>query len=103
MCFAHLSLGIRGCACLFVFIFVREPSLKCYIRFSLISKSKIRLIKSPSLRLYLSVFSPLITSETLCRFHEIWYRGNANQGDLDAIIFNPIRLHGGLNLLGEPC
>jgi hypothetical protein len=23
-------------------------------------------------------------------FHEIWCRGNAIQGDLDAIIFNPI-------------
>jgi hypothetical protein len=23
-------------------------------------------------------------------FHEIWYRGNAIQGDLNAIIFNPI-------------
>jgi hypothetical protein len=26
----------------------------------------------------------------LVDFHEIWYRGNAIQGDLDAIIFNPI-------------
>jgi hypothetical protein len=23
-------------------------------------------------------------------FHEIWYGGNAIQGDLDAIIFNPM-------------
>jgi hypothetical protein len=28
--------------------------------------------------------------EPLGRFHEIWYLGNANQGDLDAIIYNPI-------------
>jgi hypothetical protein len=26
----------------------------------------------------------------LVDFHEIWYGGNAIQGDLDAIIFNPI-------------
>jgi hypothetical protein len=30
--------------------------------------------------------------EPLGYFHEIWYRGNAIQGDLDAIIFNPIAL-----------
>jgi hypothetical protein len=34
--------------------------------------------------------SPLITSEPLGRFHELWYGGNAIQGDLDAVIFNPI-------------
>jgi hypothetical protein len=28
--------------------------------------------------------------ELLGRFHEIWYRGNVIQGDLDAVIFNPI-------------
>jgi len=26
----------------------------------------------------------------LVDFHEIWYGGNAIQGDLDAVIFNPI-------------
>jgi hypothetical protein len=31
-----------------------------------------------------------MTSEPLDRFHEIWYRGDAIQGDLDAMIFNPI-------------
>jgi hypothetical protein len=38
----------------------------------------------------MAVCPPLITFEPLCRFHEIWYGGNAIQGDLDAIIFNPI-------------
>jgi hypothetical protein len=28
----------------------------------------------------------------LVGFNEIWYGGNAIQGDLDAIIFNPIAL-----------
>jgi hypothetical protein len=32
----------------------------------------------------------LITSETIGRFHEFWYGSNAIQGDLDAIIYNPI-------------
>jgi hypothetical protein len=39
---------------------------------------------------YLSVCPPLMTSELLVEFHEIWYGGNAIQGDLDAVIFNPI-------------
>jgi hypothetical protein len=38
----------------------------------------------------------------LTEFHEIWYRGNVIQGDLDAIIFNPIALIIS-KLLGEPC
>jgi hypothetical protein len=32
----------------------------------------------------------LITYEQLIDFHEIWYGGNAIQGDLDANIFTPI-------------
>jgi hypothetical protein len=38
----------------------------------------------------LSVFPPLITFEPLVELYEIWFGGNAIQGDLDAIIFNPI-------------
>jgi hypothetical protein len=34
--------------------------------------------------------SPATNFEPLGRFHEIWYRGNAIQGDLDVIIFYPI-------------
>jgi hypothetical protein len=45
---------------------------------------------SVCLSLSLSLFPPLITSEPLGRFYEIWYGGNAIQGDLDAVIFNPI-------------
>jgi hypothetical protein len=26
----------------------------------------------------------------LVDFHELWYRGNATEGDFDAVIFNPI-------------
>jgi hypothetical protein len=33
---------------------------------------------------------PLLTFELLGRVHEIWYGGNAIQGDLDAVTFNPI-------------
>jgi hypothetical protein len=33
---------------------------------------------------------PLITSEPLGRFCEIWYGDNAIQGELVAIIYNPI-------------
>jgi hypothetical protein len=40
----------------------------------------------------LSVCPPLITLNRLVDFHEIWYKRNAIQGDLDAIIFNPIGL-----------
>jgi hypothetical protein len=36
------------------------------------------------------VCPPLIILEPLGRFHEIWYGGNAIQGDPNAIIFNPI-------------
>jgi hypothetical protein len=36
------------------------------------------------------VCPPLTTFELHGRFHEIWYRGNAIQGDLNAITFNPI-------------
>jgi hypothetical protein len=38
----------------------------------------------------LSMCPPEVTFEPLDRFHEIWYGGNAIQGDLDAIKFNPI-------------
>jgi hypothetical protein len=34
--------------------------------------------------------SSLITLNRLVEFHEIWYGGNDIQGDLNAIIFNPI-------------
>jgi hypothetical protein len=54
---------------------------------SLISRNESRLIKSP---VYLSVCPPLITFEPLHRFSRNLYGGNAVQGDLDAIIFNPI-------------
>jgi hypothetical protein len=37
----------------------------------------------------MSVCPPLITLEMLGRI-DIWYRGNAIQGDLDAVIFNHI-------------
>jgi hypothetical protein len=37
-----------------------------------------------------SVCPPLITFEPLVGFREIWNEGNVIQGDLDAIIFNPI-------------
>jgi hypothetical protein len=46
--------------------------------FSLLSKNENRLIKSP------------VCLSVLVNFHEIWYGSNAIQGDLDAIIFNPI-------------
>jgi hypothetical protein len=36
------------------------------------------------------VSPPLITFEPHVDFHEVWYRGNAIQGDLDAVTFNPI-------------
>jgi hypothetical protein len=36
----------------------------------------------------LSVCSTLLNR--LVDFHEIWHRGNAIQGNLNAIIFNPI-------------
>jgi hypothetical protein len=33
----------------------------------------------------------LSNHQSVCvEFHEIWYGGNAIQGNLDAIIFNPI-------------
>jgi hypothetical protein len=60
---------------------------KFCVVFSLLPKNESRLMKSP---VCLSVCPPLITSEPLGRFHEIWYGDNAIQGDLDAIIFNPI-------------
>jgi hypothetical protein len=37
-----------------------------------------------------SVCPKLLTFEPLVEFNEIWHGGNAIQGDLDAIIFNPI-------------
>jgi hypothetical protein len=39
---------------------------------------------------WLYVCPPLITFEPLGRIQEIWYEGNDIQGDIDAIIFNPI-------------
>jgi hypothetical protein len=54
--------------------------------FSLLSKNESRLIKSP---VCLSVCSPLMTFKPLGNLHEIWYGGNAVQGDLDAVTFNP--------------
>jgi hypothetical protein len=58
--------------------------------FSLLSKNESILIKSSvCVSVCLSVCPPLITFETLGRFREIWYGGNAIKGDLDAIIFNP--------------
>jgi hypothetical protein len=36
-----------------------------------------------------SLYLPLITLNRLVDFHEIWYGGNAIQGDLDAIILIP--------------
>jgi hypothetical protein len=56
----------------------------CSFLVSLLSKNESRLIKSPTC---LYVCPPLITSEPLGRYNEIWYRGNAIQGDLEAIIF----------------
>jgi hypothetical protein len=47
--------------------------------FSLLSKNESRLIKSP-----------VCLCVCLVDFHEIWFGGNAIQGDLNAIIFNPI-------------
>jgi hypothetical protein len=40
-----------------------------------------------------SVCNPLMTLNCLVDFHEIWYGGNAIQGDLNAIIFNPFYAH----------
>jgi hypothetical protein len=57
------------------------------LMFFLLYKNESRLIKSPVL---LSVCPPLITSEPLVDFHDIWHGGKAIQGDFDAIIFNPI-------------
>jgi hypothetical protein len=58
-----------------------------FICFILSLKNESRLIKSP---VCLSVCLPLIIFNRLVEFHEIWYGGNVIQGDLDAIIFNPI-------------
>jgi hypothetical protein len=38
----------------------------------------------------LSACPPIITLNGLVDFREIWYRSNAIQDDLNAIIFNPI-------------
>jgi hypothetical protein len=62
-------------------------SLNFIRNFNPLPKYECGLIKSP---VCLSVCPPLITSEPLGRVHEICYRGNAIQGDLDEIIFNPI-------------
>jgi hypothetical protein len=54
-------------------------------------KNESRLVKSAvCLSICLSVCPQLVTFELLCRFHGILYIVNAIQGDLDAIIFNPI-------------
>jgi hypothetical protein len=49
---------------------------------SLLSKNESRLFKSP---VYLCVCPLLITFNRLVDFHEIWYRGNAIEGDLNGI------------------
>jgi hypothetical protein len=54
---------------------------------------KIGISYHQSVSVRLSVCPPLITFEPLGNFHEIWYEGNAIQGDLDAVIFNPIPRH----------
>jgi hypothetical protein len=52
--------------------------------FSILSKNESRLIKSPV------CVSPTKYLNRLVHFHEIWYTGNAIQGDIEAIMFNPI-------------
>jgi hypothetical protein len=49
--------------------------------FSLLSKNESRLIKSPA-----------CLSVPIGNFHEIWYGCNAIQGDLSAVISNPLSL-----------
>jgi hypothetical protein len=56
-----------------------------HLHFSLISKKESRFITSP---VCLSVCVSSINC--MVNFHEIWYGGDVIQGDLDAIIFNPI-------------
>jgi hypothetical protein len=70
--------------------FALQPflDLLCTPMLSLFSRNESRLIKSP----VLSVCPPLMTLNRLVDFHGIWHRGNAIQGDLDAVIFNPISL-----------
>jgi hypothetical protein len=53
-------------------------------------KTKVGLSYHQFVCVCVSVCPPLITLNCLVDFHEIWYGGNAIQGDLDAIIFNPI-------------
>jgi hypothetical protein len=55
--------------------------------FRLFLKNESRLIKFP---VCLTVCPPLILLNLLVEFHEICYGCNAVQGDLDAIISNPI-------------
>jgi hypothetical protein len=62
------------------------PKMKVLL---LLNNQSVCLSVRPSVRPCMCVF-PLITSEPLDRFHELWYGGNAIQGDLEAVIFNPI-------------
>jgi hypothetical protein len=63
----------------------------CDIFSSLLSKNESRLTKSP-VCLSVCVCVPTTSNFCLVDFHEIWNGGNAIQGDLEAIIFNPIAL-----------
>jgi hypothetical protein len=60
--------------------------------FSLKKKREAYKLTMLSVCLPVCVCPPLITSETICRFHEIQQETHATEGDLDAIIFNRVAL-----------
>jgi hypothetical protein len=51
---------------------------------------KVGLLDHQSVCQSVSVFPPVITLNLLVDSHEIWYGGNAIQGDLGAVIVNSI-------------
>jgi hypothetical protein len=65
----------------------------CDVLLAYFQKNVSRLVKSPvclSVCLPVCLCVPQYLLNCLLEFHDIWYRGNALQGDLDAVIFNPI-------------
>jgi hypothetical protein len=64
-------------------VFKRDPDVS-YVFISLFSKNTSSLVKSP---VCLSACPPLIRLNRLIEFREIWYGGDAIQGDIDVIYF----------------
>jgi hypothetical protein len=68
---------------------VLDESYEHFIHFlAYFPKMKVGLSNHQSVCMY--VCPPLITSELIVNFYEMWYRDNSIQGYLDAIIIIPI-------------